>query len=152
MLKPDNSMKLIIESRSKNEGFVRQAVAAFAAQLDPTISEINDIKTAVSEAVTNAIIHGYPDSFGYITITVQLIQDSVRISVKDQGCGISDIAKAMEPAFTTGDSERSGMGFTIMKSFMDKLSIRSKVGKGTTVTMCKNLSPRYPRLAAYHNE
>ena len=152
MLKPDNSMKLVIESRSKNEGFAGQAVAAFAAQLDPTISEINDIKTAVSEAVTNAIIHGYPDSFGYITITVQLIQDSMRISGKDQGCGISDIAKAMEPAFTTGDSERSGMGFTIMKSFMDKLSIRSKIGKGTTVTMCKNLSPRYPRLTTYHNE
>ncbi len=150
MLKIENSMKLIIESRSKNESFARQAVAAFAAQLDPTVSEVNDIKTAVSEAVTNAIIHGYRDTFGYITITVQLMQDGIRISIKDQGCGIPDVAQAMEPAFTTGDEERSGMGFTIMKSFMDKLSIRSKIGKGTTVTMCKNLSPRCSRMAAYH--
>ena len=149
MLKVENSMKLIIESRSKNESFARQAVAAFAAQMDPTVSEVNDIKTAVSEAVTNAIIHGYRDSFGYITITVQLLQDGIRISVKDRGCGIPDVEQAMEPAFTTGDAERSGMGFTIMKSFMDKLSIRSKIGKGTTVTMCKNFSPRCSKLVNY---
>lgn len=146
MLKAENSMKLIIESRSKNESFARQAVAAFAAQLDPTISEINDIKTAVSEAVTNSIIHGYRDSFGYITITVHLIQNAVRISIKDNGCGIPDVEKAMQPAFTTGDEERSGMGFTIMKSFMDKLTIRSKEEKGTTVTMIKTISPRCSRL------
>lgn len=138
-----NMMSLKFESRSKNESFARQTVAAFAAQLDPTIDELNDIKTAVSEAVTNCIVHAYKDKLGYITITAKIFEgNEIQISVKDKGCGIPDVKKAMEPLFTTGDSERSGMGFTIMQSFMDKLKITSREESGTLVTMSKKISLR----------
>lgn len=144
MRKVTNSMVLKIESRSINEAFARQSVAVFASQLDPNLDEINDIKTAVSEAVTNAIVHGYKENMGYITLTAKTFSDnSIEIVIKDKGQGISDIEKAREPLFTTGGDERSGMGFTIMDSFMDKLVIRSKDGSGTTVSMVKKISPRF---------
>ena len=136
-------MNLTFPSRSVNEGFARSAVACFAAQLDPTLEELGDIKTAVSEAVTNCIVHGYPDSIGTISVRCRILQDHVLdIVIKDKGKGIDDIAQARTPMFTTGGEERSGMGFTIMESFMDKLTVRSVPGKGTTVTMRKKLAPR----------
>ena len=129
----DNYIKLDFPSRSVNEGFARAAAAAFAAQLDPTMEELGDIKTAVSEAVTNCIVHAYPDTLGKITMRLRIIGgDTLEISVKDTGRGIEDVAQAREPLFTTGGEERSGMGFTIMESFMDKLTVRSKPGRGTT--------------------
>lgn len=143
MQKVLNSMSLKFESRSANESFARQTVAAFAAQLDPTLEEINDIKTSVSEAVTNCIVHAYQQQLGYITVSVKLLEgNEIQITVRDKGCGIPDIKKAMEPMYTTGDAERSGMGFTIMESFMDKLHIRSREGSGTQVTMSKKIMPR----------
>jgi len=137
-----NMMKLEISCRSVNEGYARTAVAAFAAQLDPTLEELNDIKTAVSEAVTNAIIHAYPDKIGTVRITVQLFDGGVDIAIKDAGRGIPDIKQAMEPLFTTGGDDRSGLGFTVMQSLMDKLRVVSRVGKGTTVRMRKLVPPR----------
>ena len=138
-----NSMSIKFESRSVNEAFARQTVAAFAAQLDPTLDELNDIKTAVSEAVTNSTVHAYADRLGYITVSAKLMEGGrIEIKVKDSGCGIPDIDKAREPMFTTGDDTRSGMGFTIMESFMDKLRVRSTPGKGTIVTMTKTLALR----------
>ncbi|MBE5812308.1 MAG: anti-sigma F factor [Clostridiales bacterium] len=133
-------MKLDFLSKSTNESFARVAVASFVSQLDPTIEELSDIKTAVSEAVTNAIVHGYENEIGIITINVHIKNREVTIQIKDRGRGIEDIAKARETLYTTKpDMERSGMGFTIMESFMDKLTVRSKVGKGTTVIMKKNI-------------
>ena len=130
-------------SRSANEGFARAAAACFAAQLDPTLDEIADIKTAVSEAVTNAIVHAYPDRLGRITMRLRLLEgNGLEIRIRDAGVGIQDVAQARTPLFTTGNEERSGMGFTIMESFMDKLKVRSLPGKGTTVTMRKRLAPR----------
>lgn len=138
-----NQMHLKFESRSNNESFARQTVAGFVAQMDPTLDEINDIKTVVSEAVTNCVVHAYGDNLGFIHITSKIFDDNtVEIIVKDTGCGINDINKAKEPMFTTGGSERSGMGFTIMESFMDKLKIRSVEGKGTTVVLNKRISMR----------
>ena len=138
MLNVINKMSIKLESRSINEGFARQTVAAFVAQLDPTVEELNDIKTIVSEAVTNAIVHGYRDRLGYITVAVRLLENRVaEIKVKDSGCGIPDIAQARQPLFTTGDEERSGMGFTIMESFTDRIHVRSALGKGTLVTLVK---------------
>lgn len=138
-----NRMSIKFESRSVNESFARQTVAAFVAQLDPTLDELGDIKTAVSEAVTNCIVHAYADKLGYITVSVQLLEGSqIEIKVKDTGCGIPDIHQAREPLFTTGDDTRSGMGFTIMESFMDKLSVRSAAGRGTVITMRKTLALR----------
>lgn len=138
-----NKMSIKLESRSVNESFARQTVAAFVAQLDPTIEELNDVKTVVSEAVTNSIVHGYRDRMGYITITVRLLENcTAEIKVKDSGCGIPDIEQARQPMFTTGDEERSGMGFTIMESFTDKLRVRSTVGKGTLVTLIKVIHGR----------
>ncbi len=145
LLKKDrlNEVTLRFPSRSANEGFARAAAAAFIAQLDPTVEEVYDIKTAVSEAVTNAIVHGYRDSLGVITLTVRLYAPaSVEIIISDRGCGIENIRQAREPMFTTGGAERSGMGFTIMESFMDGLTVRSKPGKGTTVTLHKALQAR----------
>lgn len=131
-----NKMTVQFESRSVNEGFARTAVAAFVAQLDPNMDELNDIKTIVSEAVTNAIVHGYRDGMGYITLTVRLFEGNhVEIKVKDSGCGIADVAQARRPLFTTGDRERSGMGFTIMESFSERMRVRSHPNKGTTVVM-----------------
>ena len=138
-----NRVTLRFPSKSSNESFARSAAAAFAAQLDPTLDELEDIKTAVSDAVTNAVVHGYGDTIGMITMTVRLFEDkAVEISVADKGKGITDIEKARQPLFTTGGAERSGMGFTIMESFMDSLKVRSKEGKGTTVTMRKKLNLR----------
>ncbi len=130
-------------SRSANEAFARGAVACFAAQLDPTLEELGDIKTAVSEAVTNAIVHAYPDTLGRIVVKAQILEGGVlEITVRDWGRGIQDVEKAREPLFTTGGEERSGMGFTIMESFMDKLTVRSQPGKGTKVTMRRRVQPR----------
>ena len=143
-MKPVNEMKLQFISRSANEGFARVAVAAFFAQLDPTVDEMADIKTAVSEAVTNCIVHAYQNGLGTIYLHARIYEDRrVVVSVKDKGCGIEDIEKAMEPMYTTCDTgERAGLGFAVMESFMDKLKVRSKVGKGTTVTLTKRLSSR----------
>ena len=138
-----NEMRLVFPSRSANEGFARAAVACFVAQLDPTLEELGDVKTAVSEAVTNCIVHAYPDRLGEVTVRCVLLAGGlVRITVSDRGAGIPDVARAMEPAFTTGGEERSGMGFTIMQSFMDRVRVRSRVGRGTTVVMEKALSSR----------
>ena len=134
---------MVVDSRSVNESFSRATVSAFAAQLDPTVEEINDIKTAVSEAVTNCIVHGYRNSVGKIYIGVKIHDDNrVIITIRDRGCGISDIKKAREPLFTTLGGDRAGLGFSVMESFTDKLSVRSKVGVGTTVTLCKKICGR----------
>ncbi|MGN0551268.1 MAG: anti-sigma F factor [Acutalibacteraceae bacterium] len=140
-MKPINEMKLSFVSKSTNESFARSAVSAFILQLDPTISEMADIKTAVSEAVTNCIVHAYKDSQGIIYITAQIFDGrKLVVKVRDKGCGIEDIKKAMEPLFTTGGDERAGLGFAVMQSFTDKLRVSSSCGKGTTVTMTKYLS------------
>ena len=142
-MKQLNYIKLEFPSRSTNEGFARAAAAAFAAQLDPTMEELGDIKTAVSEAVTNCIVHAYPDRLGKITLRLRILDGGVlERSVKDTGRGIEDVERAREPLFTTGGEERSGMGFTIMESFMDRLSVRSKPGRGTTVTMRRAVAVR----------
>jgi len=141
--KAENEMILRFPSRSSNEGFARTAVACFAAQMDPTLNELEDIKTAVSEAVTNAIVHGYPDRIGDVQVKVRVLPDHVlELTVRDQGRGIPDVDKAREPLFTTGGEDRSGMGFTIMESFMDRLTVRSVPGRGTVVSMRKKLAPR----------
>lgn len=138
-----NEFKMTVDSRSVNESFARTAVAAFAAQLDPTLEEINDIKTSVSEAVTNCIVHGYKNSVGKIFITVRIKSESaVLITIKDRGAGIEDIKKAREPLFTTGGSDRAGLGFSVMESFTDRLTVRSAVGRGTTVTLYKRIFGR----------
>ena len=142
-MKPTNTAMVEFLSRSANEGFARTTAACFAAQLDPTLEEIGDIKTAVSEAVTNAIVHAYPDRLGKIVMKLKLFEDhSLEISVRDWGVGIADIEQARTPLFTTGSEERSGMGFTIMESFMDGLRVRSVPGKGTTVVLRKKISRR----------
>ena len=139
-----NQMSIKFPSRSSNEAFARQAIAAFAAQLDPTIDEINDSKTAVSEAVTNCIVHAYRNEMGYITLGAKLYDTGeIQITVRDKGCGIPDVQQARQPMFTTGDAGRSGMGFTIMESFMDKLKVRSREGIGTQVTMTKQIALRF---------
>lgn len=140
-----NEMTIQFLSRSSNEGFARTAAAAFLAQADPTVEQIYDIKTAVSEAVTNSIVHGYRDGIGTVKLTVRLFDDGLaEIIVKDRGCGIEDVHRAREPLFTTGGAERSGMGFTIMESFMDAVTVRSRPGKGTTVILRKRLTSRQP--------
>ena len=142
-MKFENYMILEFPSKSANEAFARSAVACFAAQLDPTLEELGDIRTAVSEAVTNCIVHAYPDSYGLITLRCRILKDNILdIVVKDRGVGIPDIDQARKPMFTTGGSERSGMGFTIMESFMDSLNVTSRPGKGTTVTMKKRIARR----------
>ena len=142
-VKASNEVTLTFPSRSSNEGFARAAVSCFAAQMDPTLNELEDIKTAVSEAVTNAIVHGYPDSIGDVIVKVRICPNQgLEVMVKDHGRGIPDVEKARQPMFTTGGEERSGMGFTIMESFMDKLVVRSVPSRGTTVTMRKRLAPR----------
>lgn len=140
-MKFHNYMILEFPSRSANEAFARSCVACFAAQMDPTLEELGDIRTAVSEAVTNCIVHAYPDGFGIITLRCRILKDNtLDIVIKDKGIGIPDIAQARRPAYTTGGSERSGMGFTIMESFMSELDITSSPGKGTTVHMRRKLS------------
>ena len=138
-----NKIVIKFPSKSVNENFARNVAAVFVSQLDPTVDELSDIKTAVSEAVTNCIVHAYRDSVGLITMHMEIFDDNyVEIIVKDRGCGIEDIKKACEPMFTTGGQERSGMGFTIMESFMDCMKVRSKIGKGTIVKMRKKISLR----------
>lgn len=141
--KATNEVTLTFPSLSRNESFVRSATACFAAQLDPTLNELEDIKTAVSEAVTNAIVHGYPDSIGQVTVKLRVCgENQMEVVVKDHGRGIPDVDRARQPMFTTGGEERSGMGFTIMESFMDKVAVRSTVNRGTTVVMKKKLATR----------
>ena len=138
-----NYIKLEFPSKSINESYARSAVAAFAAQLDPTLEELGDIRTAVSEAVTNAIVHAYPDDIGIIRMKLRIVdEDKLEITVMDKGRGIPDLRQAMEPLYTTGGDDRSGMGFTIMESFTDKLKVRSAPGKGTTVTMLRRIRRR----------
>lgn len=139
-----NEMKLKIPGKSVNEGFARSAVAAFAAQLDPTVAEIADIKTAVSEAVTNCIVHAYRDTIGTIYIKTRVLENRVfMIKIKDRGCGIADVKQAMEPLFTTAPGEeRAGLGFSVMESFMDKVTVRSTLGKGTVVTLTKKIGEK----------
>ncbi len=139
-----NTMKLVLPSLSVNEGMARAAVAAFCSQLDPAATELADIKCAVSEAVTNCTVHAYRDSVGPIYITVALTGDNyVKIEIRDRGCGIDDVKQAREPLFTTDAvGERSGMGFTVMESFCDKLRVRSRPGAGTTVTLIKRIRGR----------
>lgn len=139
-MKVFNEMKMVIDSKSINEGYSRVAVAAFVSCLDPNVEELTDIKTAVSEAVTNAIVHGYKEKQGKIYINVSLFENNnIRIKVRDKGVGIEDVQKAMEPLFTTAGSERAGLGFAVMESFMDKVRVTSGLGKGTTVTMDKRI-------------
>ena len=142
-MKFENYMILDFPSKSANEAFARSAVACFAAQMDPTLEELGDIRTAVSEAVTNAIVHGYPEELGVITLRCRILKDNILdIVIKDRGVGIADVEKAKQPMFTTGGSDRSGMGFTIMESFMTSLTITSEPGKGTTVHMRRRLQRR----------
>ena len=137
------TVKMTFPSRSVNEGFARSALSAFAAQADPTLDELADVKTAVSEAVTNCIVHAYANTIGPITLTAALYEDgTLRVAVADKGCGIPDVSKAMEPLFTTGGAERAGLGFAVMESFMDSVKVRSAPGKGTRVTLSKRLGTR----------
>ena len=162
-MKKTNEFRLTLDARSVNEGFARVAVSAFAAPLDPTLEELADLKTAVSEAVTNCIVHGYKDCCGKIYIhTVLLDPPAVRVTVRDKGCGIVDVPQAMTPLYTTGEGERAGLGFTVMESFCDKLRVTSKPGRGTTVVLENALpaskngncgagaaNPREPGAGAY---
>jgi len=142
-MKFENYMIMDFPSKSANEAFARSVVACFAAQLDPTLEELGDIRTAVSEAVTNCIVHAYPDKLGNITLRCRILKDNVLdIVVKDRGIGIADIEQARRPSFTTGGMDRSGMGFTIMESFMTNLEIISVPGKGTTVHMRRRIQRR----------
>lgn len=142
-MKFENYMILDFPSKSTNEAFARSAVACFAAQLDPTLEELGDIRTAVSEAVTNCIVHAYPDGLGTITVRCRILKDNILdIVVKDRGVGISDLEQARRPMFTTGGSERSGMGFTIMENFMTSFYVTSELGKGTVVHMRRKLQRR----------
>jgi stage II sporulation protein AB (anti-sigma F factor) len=145
-MKAINEMKLEFLSRSANEALARTAAGQFAAQLDPTLEELGDIKTSVSEAVTNAVVHAYPDSLGVIRLQARILEGGIlEITVRDKGVGIEDIDQARTPLYPTGGEERSGMGFTIMESFMDKLRVRSAAGRGTTVVMRKRVMPRLLR-------
>ena len=142
-MKFENYMTLEFPSKSTNEGFARSAVACFAAQLDPTMEELGDIRTAVSEAVTNCIVHAYPDGLGIVSLRCRILKDNVLdIVIKDKGVGIENLEQARKPMFTTGGAERSGMGFTIMESFMTSFQVTSRKGKGTTVHMRRKLQRR----------
>ena len=138
-----NQAQISFSSNSVNEGFGRAAVAAFLAQLDPTVADLSDMRTAVSEAVTNAIVHGYRDTLGTVYITVKIYEDGKAVvRVRDKGCGIPDIKQAMEPLFTTGGEERAGLGFAVMQSFCDSVRVTSKLGRGTSVTLTKRFEPK----------
>ena len=144
-MKVINSMKITFPAMSKNEALARSCTAAFAVQADPTVEELTDIRSAVCEAVTNAIVHGYRDSEGDITLSLKMTEDNcLYIKVTDKGCGIADVKKAMEPLFTTApEEERAGLGFAVMEAFTDSLKVTSRVGKGTSVTMKKRLTNRF---------
>ena len=142
-MKAENYIKLEFPARAVNEGFARAAVAAFVSQLDPTLTELGDLKTAVSEAVTNAVVHAYPDSLGVIQLRARILPGGeLELVVKDKGVGIADVERARTPLYTTGGEERSGMGFTIMEGFTDRLRVRSAPGRGTTVTMRRRITGR----------
>lgn len=143
-MKAENSTRIQFDSLSSNEAYARGVTAAFLARYDPTVPQLADLKTAVSEAVTNCIVHAYPDKIGPITMTAAIYEGSiVRITITDRGVGIPDVAKAMEPMFTTGDAEeRAGLGFAVMQSFMDKVKVSSTPGRGTRVTLTKRLDAR----------
>lgn len=142
-MKFENYMSLEFPSKSSNEAFARSAVACFAAQMDPTMEELGDIRTAVSEAVTNCIVHAYPNGLGLISIRCRILKDNILdVVIKDKGVGIEDLEKARKPMYTTGGADRSGMGFTIMESFMSDFSVISKPSKGTTVHMRRKLQRR----------
>ena len=142
-MKADNYIKLEFPARAVNEGFARAAVAAFVSQLDPTLTELGDLKTAVSEAVTNAVVHAYPDSLGVVQLRARILPGGeLELVVKDKGVGIDDVERARTPLYTTGGEERSGMGFTIMEGFTDRLRVRSAPGRGTTVTMRRRITGR----------
>ncbi|MBQ2237226.1 MAG: anti-sigma F factor [Clostridia bacterium] len=139
-----NKFTMTMLSKSSNESFARSCVAAFASQLDPTLEEISDIKTAVSEAITNCIVHAYCEKIGKIYINGELLDNNtIKLKIRDTGCGIENISQAMEPLFTTVGGERAGLGFAVMQSFMDSVKVRSVKDKGTTVVMTKRISPRY---------
>ena len=138
-----NRMKISFSAKMENESFARCAVASFISQLDPTLEEISDIKTAVSEAVTNCIVHAYNEQLGTIYITVRILENNkISIKIRDKGCGIADIKQAMQPMYSSLGGERAGIGFAVMESFMDKISVRSTVNKGTTVTLYKKICGR----------
>lgn len=142
-MKPLNQAQISFASNSVNEGFGRAAVAAFLAQLDPTVADLSDMRTAVSEAVTNAIVHGYRDTMGTVYISVKIYEGGrAVVRVRDKGCGIPDIPQAMEPLFTTGGEERAGLGFAVMQSFCDSVRVTSAVGRGTAVTLTKTFAPK----------
>ena len=134
-----DEVKIIMPSKSANEGFARVAVSAFVTRFDPTVEELNDIKTAVSEAVTNCIVHAYRDVIGKIYITLTADDLNIKVKIRDYGCGMEDVKQAMQPLYTTGGEERAGLGFAVMESFCDKVRVRSTPGKGTTVTLMKRL-------------
>ena len=139
-MKPINKFTMTLDSRSANEGFARLVASGFAALLDPTVEELCDIKTAVSEAVTNCIVHAYPDGVGNIYISAAIYESGLfKIKIRDRGCGIEDVEKAKEPLYSSLGGERAGLGFAVMESFCDKLSVRSTLGKGTCVTLDKNI-------------
>lgn len=142
-MKLNNEFKLTVDSKSVNESFCRVVVSAFVASLDPTIEELTDLKTAVSEAVTNSIVHGYSDSCGKIYITSQILDnDTIKIKIKDKGKGIADVNEAMTPLYTTGGNDRAGLGFTVMQSFCDRVKVTSSLGSGTTVVLTKKINGR----------
>ncbi len=142
-MKPFNKVEFSFPSNSVNEGFARAAVSAFLSQLDPTVADLTDLKTAVSEAVTNAIVHGYRDKIGFVYISVKLFENGKAVvRVRDKGCGIPNIEEAMEPLFTTGGEERAGLGFAVMQSFCDCVRVTSAVGRGTAVTLTKYFEAR----------
>lgn len=143
-MKLKNKFNMTLDARSANESFARACVSAFATQLDPTLEEISDIKTAISEAVTNCIVHAYKEKLGKIYITAEIYEENViKIKIRDKGCGIENIEKAMEPLYTTIGGERAGLGFAVMQSFMDSVRVVSRIGKGTSVTMSKKISRRF---------
>ena len=142
-MRPINQAQISFSSYSVNEGFGRAAVAAFLAQLDPTVADLADMRTAVSEAVTNAIVHGYRDKKGTVYISAKIFEDGKAVvRVRDKGCGIPDVKQAMEPLFTTGGEERAGLGFAVMQSFCDSVRVTSTVGRGTSVTLTKHFEPK----------
>jgi stage II sporulation protein AB (anti-sigma F factor) len=152
-MKITNYINVTFPSVSANEAFARNAAAVFAAQLDPTLEEIGDIKTAVSEAVTNCIVHAYPDEIGKIQLRCRVLDSTVlELQIRDWGVGIADVEQALEPLFTTGGDERSGMGFSMMEGFTDSLKVRSALGKGTTVTMKKRVVSRAGNAVAKTNK
>ena len=151
MNKPKNTMKVTFPSRGANEGLARMLIAAFITEADPTVEELCDIKTAVSEAVTNCIVHAYPDRIGEIYIAAALSEnDLLTVKVRDRGCGIADVQKAMEPLFTTGGSERAGLGFAVMQELMDEVRVTSRVGGGTTVRLRRRLRQKARKKGELH--